>query len=281
MRAQSEERVILGALLTLNKFCKLALMRFPCTTILANKRASGSKDEWKNDSAPYLAKTSGWRAGVKRESSKGLMEDGRYLEKVLLDILRREEDPSGLPYQKVKEELVEKTNASPQLAEQIIQRALDTWKIEKVLDYPPDSLELAWHLRLLTPKEREELQKLSPAKKALLKILWEKNTPPLGELPVQQALQKLREQGFAQQEVERIRYSEIQGKVRLASTITPDGQNIWVYYIISEFEREIEREGLLEDYEREYDEKQLLLMRIAEEEEKKWRRKTKGSSTKR
>lgn len=48
------------------------------------------------------------------------MEDT--FEKVLLDTLKRGEDPSGLPYQKVKEELVEKTNASPQLAEQVIQR---------------------------------------------------------------------------------------------------------------------------------------------------------------
>jgi len=92
--------------------------------------------------------------------------------------------------------------------EHVIEYALDTFKIDKVLDYPAKEWDLyrgvhTWHVSKLNPDDESKLRNLSAVDLAFLRILKNQNTPKqFGRIKSDDARIILRNQGFTEKEVE-------------------------------------------------------------------------------
>ncbi|MBD3157974.1 MAG: hypothetical protein GF309_04235 [Candidatus Lokiarchaeota archaeon] len=133
------------------------------------------------------------------------------LQRLLREILEKDESNLGVPLKIAEKELLSKARergmeCSSEMVEKAIQTLLDDWTIDKTLAPLPSELEEElnleppgpfWRLKILTSEEQENYRSLSPVKKALIRILRERNEPgKRGEIPIKEAEAILSVQGF-------------------------------------------------------------------------------------
>jgi hypothetical protein len=178
----------------------------------------------------------------------------------ILEILRKE-GPKGVPKKLVEEQLGDVV--PHQLVEKSILHLLDGFKVDLVVDYPPEESELyrgrpIWHLRLLTTEESQILRALPPIKLALLKILRQtKDSDHPGEIPVERVRAILKNEGFDDEDTEWMR---IEDRVRRVST-TRNGRQTECFQIIPEDEK-------TEEFNREWEEWDALKRKRSDEIDK-------------
>jgi len=185
----------------------------------------------------------------------------------ILEILRKE-SPKGVPKKLVEEQL---GDVFPhQLIEKSILHLLDGFKVDLVVDYPPEESELyrgrpIWHLRLLTTKESQILRALPPIKLALLKVLHQtKDSDHPGEIPVERVRAILKNEGFDDEDTEWMR---IEDRVRRVST-TRNGRQTKCFQIIPEDEKTEEFKRAEEESLREWEEWDALKRKRSDEIDK-------------
>lgn len=185
----------------------------------------------------------------------------------ILEILRKE-GPKGVPKKLVEDQLGDVV--PHQLVEKSILHLLDGFKVDLVVDYPPEESELYrgrpfWHLRLLTTEESQILRALPPIKLALLKILRQtKDSDHPGEIPVERVRAILKNEGFDDEDTEWMR---IEDRVRRVST-TRNGRQTECFQIIPEDEKTEEFKRAEEERVREWEEWNAYKMKRIEETEK-------------
>ncbi len=171
---------------------------------------------------------------------------------ILLGLL--ESAPSkALPLHALREELEKHIGSETggrggRAAAKAIQYALDSWIVEKIIDYPEYSNgnpigSPVWLLRLLSPEEFQQLKVLSPVEKSLLKLLMECNNPDsLGEMCEDSILSELQKLGFDVDSV-----SLIEG--RTSDFFDPEDDKLvrW-WYIIPEYEKAKEYKSMLDGF---------------------------------
>lgn len=185
----------------------------------------------------------------------------------ILEILRKE-SPKGIPKKLVEEQL---GDVFPhQLVEQSILHLLDGFKVDLVVDYPPEESELyrghpIWHLRLLTIEESQILRALPPIELALLKILRQtKDSDYPGEIPVERVRAILNKEGFDDEDTVRLR---IEDRVRQVST-TRNGRQTDCFQTIPEDEKIEEFKRAKEESLREWEEWDALKRKRSDEIDK-------------
>ena len=185
----------------------------------------------------------------------------------ILEILRKE-GPKGVPKKLVEEQLGDVV--PHQLVEKSILHLLDGFKVDLVVDYPPEESELyrgrpIWHLRLLTTEESQILRALPPIKLALLKILRQtKDSDHPGEIPVERVRAILKNEGFDDEDTEWMR---IEDRVRRVSTTRNDRQTE-CFQIIPEDEKTEEFKRAEEERIREWEEWDALKRKRSDEIDK-------------
>jgi hypothetical protein len=185
----------------------------------------------------------------------------------ILEILRKE-GPKGVPKKLVEEQLGDVV--PHQLVEKSILHLLDGFKVDLVVDYPPEESELyrgrpIWHLRLLTTEESQILRALPPIKLALLKILRQtKDSDHPGEIPVERVRAILKNEGFDDEDTEWMR---IEDRVRRVST-TRNGRQTECFQIIPEDEKTEEFKRAEEERIREWEEWDALKRKRSDEIDK-------------
>ncbi|UCH05008.1 MAG: hypothetical protein JSW05_02290 [Candidatus Thorarchaeota archaeon] len=191
-----------------------------------------------------------------------MKENIQAVEKRILDIL--DGSPGGLPKSTIEEELV---NEYPlNIIRESISLLLDSCLVDLVVDYPSsdsglDDLHRVWHLKLLTSEEGETLRRLSPVKRALLKILRQVEHPKYpGEMPVKDVETALRREGFKDGEIGWLR---IENKVdRIGTTV--EGQSTQCYRIIPEDEKTEEYKRAMEEIHEAAVRKEAFYMYVAD-----------------
>ena len=185
----------------------------------------------------------------------------------ILEILR-EESPKGIPKKIVEEQL---GDVFPhQLIEKSILHLLDGFKVDLVVDYPPEESELyqghrIWLLKLLTSEESQVLRALSPVKLALLRILHQtKDSDYPGEIPVESARAILKNKGFEDEDTKWLR---IKDRVEQVGT-TREGHLTQCFLIIPEDEKTEEFKRAEEERVREWEEWDALKRKMIEDREK-------------
>jgi len=185
----------------------------------------------------------------------------------ILEILT-EESPKGIP-KKLVEEQIGKAYAH-ELVENSISYLLDEFKVDLVVDYPPEESELyqgrrIWYLKLLTSEESQVLRALSPVKLALLRILHQtKDSDYPGEIPVESARAILKNEGFEDEDTERLR---IKDRVEQIGT-TRGGHLTQCFLIIPEDEKTEEFKRAEEERIREWEEWDALKRKRSDEIDK-------------
>lgn len=171
----------------------------------------------------------------------------------LLEVLQKEQT-RGLPLRVVESRLVDQfsseTDNPAQLIRQAIDSALDSWKAEKIIDYPQEEDELptwkrVWFLRFLDTDDSLRLQQLSEVKRAFLKILYEsEHEEHLGAIRESDAIQKLRSIGF---DVDKVPW--ISDKISTFYEKENDQPVIW-FYLTPQDELSAEFKAAMEESER-------------------------------
>jgi len=153
------------------------------------------------------------------------------------------------------------------IVEQIIQEALDKWIVDKIIDYSDydgdiPTGNLTWFIKLLNDDESNKLKELTDIKKAYLRILRNAETERrIGVMRGSMVLRKLNDLGF---QVSDVPY--ISDKTDEFFRTENDELIPWVC-LIPEFELTEEYKKGLEEQDRKHWEKQLILMRAAENED--------------
>ncbi len=123
---------------------------------------------------------------------------------------------------------------------QLIDRALDTWRVEKILADDQDG-EQIWFLRLLSEEESNNLQSLPQVEQVLLKLLRQVDTGRRrGAMKEEIILHKLREMGFEINEI-----PQIVDRIDDAFMAEDDGEMIRWFYLIPLEERNKEFDSMI------------------------------------
>ena len=189
---------------------------------------------------------------------------------ILLQILRKEKT-RGLPLKVVEsmleDQLVSEADNPTELTKQAIDSTLDSWQVEKIIDYPQEEDELptwkrVWFLRSLDADDSLRFQRLSAEKRAFLKLLYEsENEEHLGAIRESDAIQKLRSIGF---DVDKVPW--ISDKISTFYEKENDQPVIW-FYLTPQDELSAEFKAAMEESERKDWERQQRLTRAAARDE--------------
>jgi len=150
--------------------------------------------------------------------------------------------------------------------EEAIIQALDTFQIDKVLDYASAEWSLydgypIWHLLRLTSEDADKLRNLKKVDLALLGILKNQNGPErLGELKSEDAQNLLREQGFTEKETEFLWVKDLVDHYYEFE----DGKSIEWCRLIPEYEKTEEYKKEQERIDEEFARKEEFRMYIAD-----------------
>lgn len=150
-----------------------------------------------------------------------------------------------------------------------IRQAIEEFQIEQVIDYERRGGEIVgdpiWYLRIVAKDDQQELRSLRPIQLALLRLMYEQDARGHpGEMMVENARKELAERGYAKSETE---YVWIDGRIERCWTIEDDGRIEW-FRVIPEREKTPEYKAAMEEAQRERDEKEELVMRLIEEDER-------------
>jgi hypothetical protein len=205
------------------------------------------------------------------------------LQRFLIEILEQDDGRFGMPLVAARQQLIAKAQdhrieCGQKTADDTIQQALDAWTIDKALSPLPIQLEEEldldppgpfWHLKVLSPEERDMYRFLAPVEKALIRLLRKQNEPGRrGQLPIKEAERLLSNQGF-----EDIReYMWIRDVVK--TSFRYEGDELVDYYrLVQEYEKTEEYKQQGEKMLDEHLEKERWRMELMEElEEKPWQR---------
>lgn len=134
-----------------------------------------------------------------------------------------------------------------QIAEQIVQLAIEEWIVQKTIDYPSydDDIPLGypeWHLKIVTAEEKTQFAQLKPVQHALLKILYsmKTNQKRLGAVEETEAIDLLSGMGFDVTDI-----PLVPDKVSIFFLSKDDTRTKW-YHLIPEYEK---RESYVKDVE--------------------------------
>ncbi len=151
----------------------------------------------------------------------------------------------------VLEELLRKEYSERDMLE-TLQQLLDEYVIDLVIDYRVvdhscEEDEIIWYVKLLSPEEREYLQSLPPVKRALLRVMHETHGENIGKIPVEEAEELLKKQGFSKSEAE---WLSIEDRIDWVETDISRGRKT-CYRLVPEYERteEYKREREAENVE--------------------------------
>ena len=133
----------------------------------------------------------------------------KWLEERLMNLLRKR---TRLPLAIVERMLSEESsragvNCEMESIRRTIQKALDSWRIDKAIDrlgsdaahvLHEDSLTPVWHLKVLSQEKSQFYQNLEPVKQEVIRLLREANDSPetLGQIPRCVVVEILRERGY-------------------------------------------------------------------------------------
>jgi hypothetical protein len=135
--------------------------------------------------------------------------DEKWLDERLMNLLKERQ---AVPLPVVERILTEessrrKMECSLESIKKTIQKALDSWKIDKAIDYLDDDTakELnqdpflpVWYLTMLSSERSQMFQNLKPAEQELVRMLRQANTrsEQLGQIPRCVAIEILKERGY-------------------------------------------------------------------------------------
>jgi hypothetical protein len=204
--------------------------------------------------------------------------DTEKLREIIIEAAKDETGIAGVPIVVAEKRALKKTNAvgmdcNLNQIQDIIQRLLDGWEIDKTIDELnfeelrglglPEVEGFTWHLKVLAPEKKEFYQSLTPRVKALIKLLREQNNPQrLGVMPKEEAVRKLREEGLEGD----LEYIHAKNVIEDFATIWDGKSMVWCYGLVKEYEKtkefkdwqkdmfdkSAEREGLQYRKEEEY-----------------------------
>jgi len=187
------------------------------------------------------------------------------LRKSLLDTIMAMKN--RIPKELVKKQL--ETRYPPDEITHGITEAISDYVIDQFVDYAPGEgefahSELIWYLRILDKEEAQNLRALEPVATALLRLLYEQETPEHpGEMRVEDARAKLAEEGYAESET---KYLSIGGRVATFWRLDT-GQPVEWFRIIPEYEKSTEYKAAREEHERELEDIIAFQMKIIDAEE--------------
>jgi hypothetical protein len=204
--------------------------------------------------------------------------DKNQLKEILLEVLSDETGIAGVPIVVVEQRMREKIMAAGlrcglSQIRKIIQRALDDWEIDKTtdeLDYSkmrelglPVQSGFTWHLKILSPEKSALYKSLKPEVKALIHLLREQNDPEnLGIMPKDDAIKRLTEQGFSEDDTKRIYAKDIIEDFWIS---WGDDSSVWCYGLVREYEKTEEYKQWREEMEDQAAEKEMRRYRFTEE----------------
>ena len=195
----------------------------------------------------------------------------------LFDIVRSTED--GIPKEQARKQL--EGFYSPGIVVEGISKAIAEFLVEQVVDYTRREGEvggeLIWYLRALSKEEELKLRNLKPVQLALLRVVYEQESPGCpGEIRVIDAIDKLRERGYANPENE---YLRIAGKIDAFWTIEDRRRTEWLR-MIPEHEKTPEYKAGKEKRDKELEDITAFHMKVLDIEEEEMDKKARARTKK-
>ena len=151
-----------------------------------------------------------------------------------------------------------------------ITEAIHDFAVDQLVDYAPsegefEHTEWIWYLKVPNSREAKKLRALKPVALALLRLLYEQDTPRSpGEIKVKDARTKLVEMGYAESETE---FISVRDRVGRFWTLDTGQREDW-YYVIPEYKKTPRYKAAMRRAQRKRDEKEAIMMRLIEEDEK-------------
>lgn len=135
--------------------------------------------------------------------------DEKWLDERLMNLLKeRQALPLPVVEQMLSDESSRRKMECPlESIRKTIQKALDSWKIDKTIDHMsndtakevnPDPFLPVWHLTMLSPERSQMYRNLRPAGQELIRVLRQANpdSERLGQIPRCVAVEILKERGY-------------------------------------------------------------------------------------
>ncbi len=140
------------------------------------------------------------------------------------------------------------TRYDPILLKKGISFALDELMFLQVLDEPPSGSmideDIVWYLKPIDEETRDRIRSLNHRSRAILKLLYEKDTPDeRGCMPISEILSKLETQGY---DISNLVLIYVLDLVESYSVLK-DGEQTWYAGIVPEFERTNEYKQNIDD----------------------------------
>jgi len=187
------------------------------------------------------------------------------LRKSLLDTIMAMKN--SIPKELVKKQL--ESRYPPDVIVRGITEAISDYVIDQFVDYAPGEgefahSELIWYLRILDKEDSQNLQALKPVATALLRLLYEQETPEHpGEMRVEDARAKLAEKGYAKSET---KYLSVKDRVDTFCRLDTGRPEEW-FRVIPEYKKSAEYKAAKEESDRELEDIIAFQMKILDIEE--------------
>ncbi len=200
------------------------------------------------------------------------------LKKILIESTSDETGIAGVPVEVVERRMQDRIEIAGLRCEisqirNVIQQALDDWEIDKTIDelayaklrelnLPVES-GFTWHLKILSPEKTEFYKSLRPEAKSLIHLLRLQNDSlNMGVLPRSEAIRRLEEQGFSEDDVKSIYAKDTIEEFWIS---WGDNPSSLCFGLVHEYKKTIEYKQLQEKRAAEFDEKQARRERMVEE----------------